>query len=235
VQYQGGKHRLAKKITGILESMRKPGQKYIEPFVGACNIVAKMTGEREASDVFPELIAMWKECQKGWIPPIEVSEDEFNHIKKNPNEYPDYLRAFVLIGCAWGGAWKGGNNGYGTVSKEANSGVLKKIKNLMDVKFECHDYRTLQPDNCLIYCDPPYAGMKKYSNKFDHEEFWEYMRCWSRNNTVVISEATAPDDFRAITIFNKIGSYHGTNKKAKTRSEYLFIKIPKKHNYGEAT
>jgi hypothetical protein len=77
--------------------------------------------------------------------------------------------------------------------------------------------------------------MKKYSNKFDHEEFWEYMRCWSRNNTVVISEATAPDDFRAITIFNKIGNYQGANKKTKTRSEYLFIKIPKKHNYGEAT
>lgn len=57
---------------------------------------------------------------------------------------------------------------------------------------------------CVIYCDPPYEGTKKYGNAkdFDYLEFWETMRKWSRhNNIVLISELQAPDDF--ITIWEK--------------------------------
>ena len=74
------------------------------------------------------------------------------------------------------------------------------MKTLYDVPFTYADYKTLNFENCLIYCDPPYAGTTKFTGTpdFDSEEFWEIMRQWSRNNDVYISEYNAPDDFECV-------------------------------------
>jgi DNA adenine methylase len=47
----------------------------------------------------------------------------------------------------------------------------------------------------LIYCDPPYRDTTGYAatGVFDHNEFWDVMRQWARqDNTVFVSEYTAP-------------------------------------------
>lgn len=75
---------------------------------------------------------------------------------------------------------------------------------LLNANFTNEDYRNIIiPDNSIIYCDPPYENTTGYRSlkKFNHEEFWEYMRQISKNNKVFISEQNAPDDF--ISIWSK--------------------------------
>ena len=50
MQYIGGKSRIATKLALYLESVRN-GRTFVEPFVGAANITAAMSGHRIASDL----------------------------------------------------------------------------------------------------------------------------------------------------------------------------------------
>lgn len=53
--------------------------------------------------------------------------------------------------------------------------------------------------NYVIYCDIPYRGTTKYAtNSFSYEEFYEWVKVASMNNTVLISEYSMPDDFTCI-------------------------------------
>ena len=55
------------------------------------------------------------------------------------------------------------------------------------------------PKGSVVYADPPYFGTKPISRqKFDTNEFWDYMREISKDNKVFISEQNAPDDFKCI-------------------------------------
>ena len=71
------------------------------------------------------------------------------------------------------------------------------MDNLMTAQFNCQDYRdVIIPNNSIVYADPPYNNTTGYGkDKFNSDEFWEYMRVISKNNKVFISEQTAPDDF----------------------------------------
>ena len=48
----------------------------------------------------------------------------------------------------------------------------------------------------------PYAGTKTYTyanvSKMDYEHFWNWIREISKNNSVFVSEQTAPEDFEVI-------------------------------------
>jgi hypothetical protein len=48
----------------------------------------------------------------------------------------------------------------------------------------------------LIYCDPPYFETKEYAavGEFDTPKFWDWANKVARENTVLVSEATLPDD-----------------------------------------
>jgi len=76
--------------------------------------------------------------------------------------------------------------------------ILPDIKN---VKFENASYDEYDLENFLIYCDPPYKNnnlTSKYFDNFDHKNFWNVMRKWSKKNIVLISESNAPKDFKKI-------------------------------------
>lgn len=51
------------------------------------------------------------------------------------------------------------------------------------------------PDNSVIYCDPPYAGTKKYKNgRFDSAAFWRWAEEMPERNTVFVSEYSTMSD-----------------------------------------
>ena len=77
-------------------------------------------------------------------------------------------------------------------------------------------------NNAVIYCDPPYAGVKQYANatKFDYNEFWDVVREWSKNNVVLVSEQSAPEDFECLWEQNVSRSIN-VSRKIRT-SEKLF-------------
>lgn len=199
MQYMGGKSRVAKELAVYLENHRQ-NLPYLEPFVGAGWILVSMTGNRSASDVCPDLIALYKALQLGWKPPISLSETEYKTLR---HAEPSALRAFAGFGCSFAGKWFGGyarNSRGDNYALAARNSLLAKVPKLVGVEFSIANYVDLMPSGRLIYCDPPYSGTTSYSSTgtFDWVEFWQVMRRWSENNRVYISEYEAPDDFECV-------------------------------------
>lgn len=155
------------------------------------------------NDKHPYLIAMWKGLQKGYELPNNISEQEYKFIKEHKT-LDCVLTGFVGFGCSFGGKWFGGyaRNATGTnYAAQSKRSVLKDLATLKTAEFVCNDYRNLAiPIGAVIYADPPYANTTGYGNeKFNTEEFWDYMRLLAdTGHQVFISEQTAPEDFVCI-------------------------------------
>ena len=144
---------------------------------------------------------MWQALQTGWEPPEHVSEEEYAALKNAP---PSALRGFVGFATSFAGKWfggyaRGGNPNYARSGRISN---LKLAKKTQGTVFLCADYRILRPSGALIYCDPPYEKTTKYAFAIDHLEFWDVIRCWSSQNTVVVSSYAAPPDFDVVWSIN---------------------------------
>lgn len=227
MRYFGGKARIAKDISKYLESIRKNNQKYIEPFVGAGWVMTLMSGNREGYDKHPYLINMYKELQSGWIPPKELSKEEYDKVKDDKDDEP-HLTGFVGFGCSFAGKRFGGyaRSGDRNYCLNAHNSILKKMETMQDVKFECEDYKDINPVGALIYCDPPYQGTTQYGKivgDFNTDDFWDKVRDWSKNNTVVVSEYNAPHDFQEVWRKETKTDIRNGNNQKEDRIEKLFI------------
>lgn len=145
---------------------------------------------------------MYSAIQGGMELPDELSEEEYLHIRNNKDENKA-LTGFVGFGCSFAGKWFGGyarNRDNHNYCKGSKNSLMDKMSTMQDVKFVWRDYKTLNPNGLLIYCDPPYKGTTKYTGtpEFSSEDFWNKMREWSINNDVYISEYSAPDDFECV-------------------------------------
>lgn len=200
MQYLGGKSRTYKEICAFLESVRKPNQPFVEPFCGACWVTQGMSGARYASDANQALITMWKAAQSGFEFPDYVTREDYLSYKSKQDP-TDPMTAFVGLGYSFGGKWFGGYADRLDPKQHLGDpkvSVKKKSDLLTNVKFKHQSYLDVSVDNCLIYCDPPYASTTSYSavDSFDSDLFWQTMREWvTKGNTVVVSEYIAPDDF----------------------------------------
>lgn len=206
MQYLGGKKRVAKQLCEFLNDQIKLNdfKSYFEPFVGSCAIIENINHlNRIGNDINKYLIAMYEALQTGWIPPKEVSEEEYKQIRENKDIAP-WLTGFVGIGCSFSGKWFGGYARDKKVVRNyalnAHNTLLKQLPKIKDVLFISKDYLWYEPMNSLIYCDPPYANTTTYgiATKFDSVLFWDTMREWSKDNAVFISEYKAPDDFECV-------------------------------------
>ena len=226
MQYFGGKQRISKQIVEVLNEYRKDNQPLVEPFVGGCNIISKMSGERYCYDINEYLIEMYKAVQNGWTPPAIITEEEYDYIRNNKDKDKP-LTGFVGIGCSYSGKWFGGyarNKTGRNYCLNAHNSILKQLNEIRDIKFDCKDYKDLEFDDCLIYCDPPYKDTTKYPiiGEFNTEEFWNVMRNWSKNNIVIISEYEAPYDFECIKEIHTKTDIRNSDGKRESRVERLF-------------
>ena len=218
--YQGSKSRLAKHIIPILQKYIDENNitVFIDCFCGGANIVDKIKCEhRIASDYNEDLIALLKYAQSDNNLTIAPNECNFEHYKdvRNNKSTGKYSKEYVaLIGyCAsYGGRYYDGGFARNSRDDDRNSSTIKytnnlknlkeQAPNLKDIEFYVKDYKeylNLGITNALIYCDPPYKNTKKYSKQnIDYEEFYDFCREMSKDNIVVISEYTMPDDFICI-------------------------------------
>ncbi len=95
----------------------------------------------------------------------------------------------------WGGYCNTDDRDFGFESKMS---LFNKHKNLKGVIFKHRNYKNLNPKGEIVYCDPPYANTTEYTGNFDSKQFWHIIRKWSQDNIVLISEYTAPVDFKII-------------------------------------
>jgi DNA adenine methylase len=206
MKYMGSKARHAKEILSVVFSEANRIQagmtNWVEPFVGGANMIDKVpvAFARIGNDINEELIALFREVQRGFVPPDEVSEEVYNDVRLNPNKYEPAFRAFVAIGCSYSGKWFGGYARGNANNGSPRNYCLESKKNLLaqnikGIVFTSGDYRTMDiPPLSIIYCDPPYTGTTKYKNGFDHVAFWEW--CEQKNSEghlVFVSEYTAPE------------------------------------------
>jgi len=213
IKYVGSKNRISKEIAPILQKCINDNHvsTYFEPFVGGANMIDKIKCDsRIGNDIHKELIALFKQLQTGWKPPMHISEDEYNDVRLNRDKYPDYYVGLVGFNATFGSKYFGGYaRGFKAdkitprdIPNEAIRNLMEQVPNIQDVKFVCDDYLTLNEtkmSNWVIYCDPPYQDTTKYvTGGFEYDTFWQWVRDTSKNNFVFISEYNAPKDFECI-------------------------------------
>lgn len=212
MKYMGSKTKIAKYIVPILQSFIffHGVETYIEPFCGGCNVIDKINCTTKlAADKNHYLIELYKNLDKLNKLPKFVTKDHYSEVREcyniKNNTFPDwYVGAVGFLASYNGRFFDGGYAGIITTKEGNKRNYYDEAKrnlqtqNLKDIEFVESDYRELNiPNNSLIYCDPPYKDTKQYgvSKNFNHNEFWQWVRKKSKNNIVIVSEQTAPEDF----------------------------------------
>ena len=210
--YQGGKKKIGKQIYKIIldieSKLSDTPLPYIEPFCGMCGVLIHFAKDDnklvQACDVNADIIEMWRALQTGWIPSTECSKEYYNKLKESKETSAE--RGFFGVVCSFGGQFFKGSYRTHTSKhdfiKSGIKGVSEAASIMKNVEFlDSRCYTEFNLSGYLIYCDPPYVNnaisTSTFQN-FDHAEFWETMRTWSKNNIVIISEKEAPDDFKCV-------------------------------------
>jgi DNA adenine methylase len=220
--YLGGKAKCSEHILHVLNDPQYNGYDYIEPFVGYCHILRRVVNKKSytASDNNKYLIALLKHNQQTANAHCDITKEEYPVLRANKDN--DTLRTAYAGFCySYNGKFFGG---YVNQYKDHNYPAERKRyydklhKNpvIQQTVFECCDY--LQYSNAkgaLIYCDPPYQQTTKYHSEFNSTAFWDWVRFMSKDNVVLVSEYTAPDDFECIAEKEKYTSVGGKGCKGK--------------------
>ena len=240
--YHGGKQRIGAQIAEIIGMIAS----YLETekeqeFIGYCEPFCGMLGVYKhipdylgddclyfAGDTNKNVIAMWKQAQKGWKPPSFVSESQYNTLKKG--------KVSALAGYAghqysyMGETFMGYAPKYGKNpdSSKASKNVVEIAKKLKQAKFSAGSYKQYgRLKGFIIYCDPPYESTSiRYKDKdsFCISDFYDWCRCMSQENLVIVSGYTAPSDFTEIwSSSHKLTGNLTLTSKNKKRVEKLYI------------
>lgn len=230
MRYMGSKRRIANDILAFILPHRKENQYFVDLFMGGCNVVDKIGGNRIANDLNPYLVAMFDAVvNKGFDHPI-VTEQEYKEIRANKEAYEKHLVGWVGFGCSYRSKWFGGYSGKNTSVRDYANGtknmLLKQASILKGTKFTNQPYYEVElPPNSLVYCDPPYLNTTQYDavEKFDHERFYNWIRDKVKEgHKIWISEYSMPDDFICIKEWNITSEMHHSTEKKKA-VEKLFI------------
>ena len=251
MKYMGSKSRIVKDIIPIIQNIidTKNIHYYYEPFVGGCNVIDKVKCTYKiGNDINSYLIKLLKAQQKGLLKtlPAHVTKEhynevrnEYNNIKNNSadvRKFEDwYIGAIGFLASYNGKFFDGGYSGvitektgrYRDFYNEAKRNLEQQ--DLQNILLYNSSYQNLsiKNNNLLIYCDPPYFNTKQYnySKNFDYAEFWNWVREQSKNNIIIVSEQTAPEDFKIIweqPITRSIGNRTLDDIKTKDVVEKLF-------------
>lgn len=242
MRYLGGKSKIAKQLVeqfdGYLEQcdgfidLCCGSAKVIEMFVRKYGDAPRCAGySYDAYDINEYLIALLSSVAGNafeYPESFSLTRDDYKRILSDDHVDDDKaLSGFVGFGLSFGGKWKGG-----PVPLEAERDYIgetartlqKQAPYLARVSFHCGSYADVEANGKLIYADPPYADTTKYriATDFDHEAFWQKMRELSRDNIVLVSEYTAPDDFECVWEKEIRTDLRTGDKAASQRIERLF-------------
>lgn len=222
MRYQGSKNRLSKFIVPILQNIIDKNNltTYIEPFVGSASIIEKINCKNKlGSDINPELICLLNYMKDNPLLEIAPEDCSFEHYadvrenrKNNTDKYSQEYTALIGYSASYGGRYFDGGYGRHKAGSDSKRNVYKEtIKNMREhapllkgtnfINMNYKDYNSNDFNNCLFYCDPPYKGTKGYENgkySVEYEEYYNWLREISKNNYVICSEYSMPEDFECI-------------------------------------
>jgi DNA adenine methylase len=227
MKYMGSKRRIAKEILPIILKDRKPGQLYVEPFLGGGNSFECVSNPRLGSDVNHYVVAYLEALSNGWLPPRVVSEDLYRCVKANKDFFKPEIVAFVGLDCSFGSKWFGGyardKTGKRNYAREGHDNAVKNGIKLSGATFQSVPYNELEiPDGSIVYCDPPYEGTTAYRDDFDHYVFWQWAAELSKRCTVFVSEYNAPPEWECVWQQEQLTHMDNGKKYHKRVTEKLF-------------
>lgn len=251
MQYLGGKYRIASRIAPLIVAAAEGRTRYVEPFLGGAAVferVAPHFPDATGADVVEDLVLMWRAAIDGWVPPSDVTEEDYARLR---DAEPSALRGFVGFGCSFGGKWFGGfaraRIAGGRPAKEPTSApgssrsVVRTAQRIGHARIVRSDYRRLDvgPDT-VVYADPPYSGTTGYgaSGVFDSAEFWRVAEGWAASGAaVLVSEQSAPSPWESVWT-RDLPNYLRGDQVAGARTEHLYalphtaaaIRTPKEPN-----
>lgn len=229
--YVGGKSKAYQHITNILNHECFDNFDYLEPFIGYGHILRRVVNKKSytASDNNPLLLTLLKYIQETNKKYPNISEKEYYELKTDNSKKNIIKKAFAAFCYSYNGKEFGGYTnivGDRNYPKERKKyyDLLRDNETFLDTKLKLKNYLSYNPKNKLIYCDPPYSKTTGYASSvdFDHDEFWNTMRKWSKNNYVFISEYKAPKDFIVLSLKRKHSSLAGKGSSS-IRIEKLFV------------
>lgn len=237
MKYMGSKSRLSKELVPIIQSYIDVNTKgYLEPFVGGANVIDKIDCKvRVGMDIHEYLVPLLVALRDGWIPPQNITEDEYKSIKNNKEGYPKELVGYVGFQLSYGAKWFGGYRrdkiGKRNYSLEAYNNTIKQIELLKGIEFYKGSFLSIpleEVSGYVIYCDPPYKNTTSYAtSNFPYDEFYKWCETASKNNVVLISEYSMPENkFECIWEKSHKTLINSTKKKDdgdNDRTERLFI------------
>lgn len=203
VHYLGSKQKHAKGILEHVLADRKPGQAYVEPFVGGGNVLVQVPqaqGPRIANDYNKYMVALLDALGNGgFLPPrfmtykhrvaIEASMntavfwvcDELNVHPKDWLALVGHTLGSITFGSIWqntyvGAQPDGSTNPVGvTKQRQAYDACVRDAPLLAGTDFRTGSYDELVvPPESIIYCDPPYASTQGYLSDGAHIDGEEY-------------------------------------------------------------
>ena len=236
MKYVGGKSKIGWEIASTMRhSVPNTNISYLEPFCGALGVFQHMSkyGYKKyiGSDLQPDMIRLWKAVKNGRFRlPSSVSKEQYATICSSKT--PSARRAAIAYGLGFRGRFsKGFDNTYSAYRALKNDLQRKTtlLKHNPKIHFVNKDYKSWRPSGMLIYCDPPYKVSNRSKNiyfpnipAFDHDQFWDIMRKWSKKNYVFVSELEAPKDFKSIWS-KKVPTLIATRDRKNYRRERLFV------------
>ena len=208
MKYVGSKNRISKFLYPIIQDyiVKYNPEYYIEPFVGGANMIDKIVHPYKVGyDNNEYLIELLKQARDNIDSfPDTYDENFYQEVKKYKDEKFEKWLVGLVGFCTFSAKWFGGfPHGAGRdIVNESIRNLKKQSPKLQGILFQRKDFKEIDPEkfsDCLFYCDPPYKGTLQYSKeKFDYDFFYEWCRRLSKNNIVLISEYTMPEDFKCI-------------------------------------
>lgn len=245
MRYLGGKSRTAKFIATHINNIATLENitEYYEPFVGGGSVIQEINiNKKYGSDKNKYLIEFYKYITSDNFNGIpKLDKDTYNKIRKNKDDYPDWLVYVAGIIYSFRANWFQGyfdlQIGHGSL-ESYNEHLLNEAINFKSCNFKCCDYKDVKiKDNSIIYCDAPYIGTtgyfaienlnkKQYKTCFNFDDYYNWLIELSKNNLVFISEYVMPHEkFKIIDSFNLKTSFENGihNKKETDRIENLYV------------
>lgn len=221
--YMGSKNKYSLEIVSILQDIINKNniQVYVEPFVGGANIIDKIHCDKKFGfDKNKSLIELHTKAQENFDEIPETSNAEWWYEAKDlyrkfqgSAEIEKYMPLWKVGAIQFLGSFSNGgfSRGYAKPSKgrdpynEAYRNLKRQSEQeeYKNIIFDSGDYKIWPViKNSLVYCDPPYEGTKPYGyafeTKFNHKEYWDWVREASKIAFVVVSEQNLPEDFDII-------------------------------------
>lgn len=217
MRYMGSKRRIADEILPIMLGS-SDSKVFVDAFCGGCSVIERVPSSyrRIAIDANRYLIAMWQALQDGVRFKEHITRDEYIAARDCLNDngdsrYSDAEIGFIGFMASRNGIFFNGYTGNDVVGKDGKhrdyvaeyiANIKKDVPLLQGVEFAHASYdESDYPDGCIIFCDPPYKGVRQYrgTGKFNCENFYIWcMEMKLRGHKVFVSEYDMPSGFTCI-------------------------------------